>query len=123
MYNTFDCLEILRMQRSTLLVIIPLIFSVGIIQAFSSGEEIESPKTHSDDMFESPITHMRENPIAYPHDYMIPSPRIQMENEIAAEDVICKSGFDLMIRNSGSAACVSPSTAERLASVGWGIIL
>ena len=123
MYNTFDCLETLRMKRTTLLLIVPLIFSVGIIQAFSSSEEIESPKTHSDDMFESPLTHMNDNPIAHPHDDMIPSPKIQMANGIAAEEVICKSGFDLMIRNSGSAACVSPSTAERLASMGWGIIL
>ncbi len=50
------------------------------------------------------------------------SPRKQMANGIAAEDVICKSGLTLMIRNSGSAACVKPSTAEKLANAGWGVI-
>ena len=118
------------MQYPILLLVIPLIFSVGIIQALSFGETIESPKTHSDNMFESPLTHMdeimkdeKEIQIAFPSNDMIASPKKQMANGIAAEDVICKSGFDLMIRYSGSAACVSPATAEKLASVKWGKLL
>ncbi len=52
----------------------------------------------------------------------IDSPRKQMAKGIAAEDVTCKTGFTLMIRISGDAACVTPSTAEKLQMAGWGII-
>jgi len=50
---------------------------------------------------------------------MIDSPRKQMKNGIASEDVVCKSGFTLMLRPSGSAVCVKPSTAEKLDLLGW----
>lgn len=50
------------------------------------------------------------------------SPRKQMANGIAAENVVCKSDFTLMIRSSGDAACVTPTTAEKLENAGWGTI-
>ncbi len=52
----------------------------------------------------------------------IDSPRKQMERGITAEEVVCKSGFTLMIRISGDAACVTPTTAEKLTNAGWGTI-
>ncbi len=52
----------------------------------------------------------------------IDSPRKQMQNGIAAKDVVCKSGLALMIRTSGDAACVKPSSAEKLTAAGFGII-
>jgi len=52
----------------------------------------------------------------------IDSPRKQMESGITAGDVVCNSGFTLMIRISGDAACVTPTTAEKLTNAGWGII-
>ncbi len=55
------------------------------------------------------------------HDLM--SPKKQMNDGVSAEDVICKGGFTLMIRMSGDAACVTPSTASKLSSAGWGEIL
>ncbi len=51
------------------------------------------------------------------------SPRQQMNDGVMAEDVICKGGFTLMIRMSGDAACVTPSTASKLSSAGWGEII
>jgi len=50
------------------------------------------------------------------------SPLKQMKNGSNSEDVICKSNFTLMIRNTGNAACVYPTTAEKLANAGWGEI-
>jgi len=50
------------------------------------------------------------------------SPRKQMQNGIAAKDVVCKSGLALMIRSSGDAVCVKPSTAEKLTTAGFGTI-
>jgi len=55
------------------------------------------------------------------HDLM--SPKKQMNDGTMAEDVICKGGFTLMIRMGGDAACVTPSTATKLSSAGWGEIL
>jgi protein-disulfide isomerase len=52
----------------------------------------------------------------------IDSPLKQMAMGISAEDVVCKSGFDLMIRFSGTAACVTPTTAMELEISGWGVI-
>ena len=52
----------------------------------------------------------------------IDSPRKQMAMGTAAEDVLCNLGYDLMLRSSGSAACVTPSTAMKLENSGWGTI-
>ena len=52
------------------------------------------------------------------------SPRKQMESGIYAENIKCKSGFVLMVRSTnGSAACVKPSTSQKLSNVGWGNII
>ncbi len=51
------------------------------------------------------------------------SPKKQMANGVSAEDVICKGGYTLMIRMSGDAACVTPSTASTLSAAGWGDII
>lgn len=50
-------------------------------------------------------------------------PRQQMAAGVPAEEVICMTGYQLMVKNDGSAACVLPSTAERLFSAGWGEII
>ncbi len=76
--------------------LIPLILSIGIIPAISLDVNAESIE--------------------------ISSPRKQMQDGIAAKDVICKSGLTLMIRSTGVAACVTPTTAEKLVNAGWGII-
>ena len=52
----------------------------------------------------------------------VDSPLKQMKNGSNSEDVICKSNFTLMIRNSGNAACVKPTTAEKLTTANWGTI-
>ena len=52
----------------------------------------------------------------------VDSPRKQMAMGTAAEDVVCKAGYDLMLRFSGTAACVKPSTAMKLENSGWGTI-
>ena len=52
----------------------------------------------------------------------IDSPLKQMKNGSNSEDVICKSNFTLMIRNSGNPACVKPTTAEKLTTANWGTI-
>ena len=54
----------------------------------------------------------------------IMSPRQQMEAGVDANDVVCKEGLVLMIRaTNGAAACVKPSTSEKLSSAGWGEIV
>jgi len=50
------------------------------------------------------------------------SPRKQMANGVSVENVVCKLNFTLMIRISGDAACVTPTTAEKLVTAGWGTI-
>ncbi|MHA7734028.1 hypothetical protein [Nitrosopumilus sp. S6] len=43
----------------------------------------------------------------------IDSPRKQMANGVPAEEVICKNGFQLMIRSNGDAICAKLSSVER----------
>jgi len=51
------------------------------------------------------------------------SPRQQMANGVAPENVICKEGLELVIRISdGTAACVKQLTSLILAERGWGFI-
>ena len=47
------------------------------------------------------------------------SPDQQIEDGIAKEDVICKSELALMIRSSGSPACVQMDSIKELESRGW----
>ena len=56
-------------------------------------------------------------------DDSVMSPRKQMASGIAAEDVVCKSGFTLMKRTLGSVACLKPVSAEKLVNIGFGIII
>ncbi|MFQ5496665.1 MAG: hypothetical protein ACE5DU_02125 [Nitrosopumilus sp.] len=46
------------------------------------------------------------------------SPRKQMERGIAAQDVICKTGLELVIRANGNPACVKQETAEKMQKTG-----
>ena len=55
--------------------------------------------------------------------YVTASPKKQMETGIEAEDVVCKSGLTLMKKYTGTAACVTPSTATKLENAGWGSII
>jgi len=50
------------------------------------------------------------------------SPRKQMSRGVSAEDITCKAGLSLVIRNNGSPACVSEDTAERIEKRGLGKI-
>jgi len=43
----------------------------------------------------------------------IESPKKQLEKGIPIENIICKHGLDLILRNNGNPACVKPSTSER----------
>jgi len=54
----------------------------------------------------------------------IMSPKKQMASGVAAEDVMCKSEFVLMIRSSsGTAACVKSTTSLKLSEAGWGDVI
>jgi len=46
------------------------------------------------------------------------SPRKQMDRGISAQEVICKTGLELVIRINGFAACVKPTTAEKMQKAG-----
>jgi hypothetical protein len=73
-------------------------------------------------LFAITISLFTSTTISFAENTEIDSPRKQMKNGVAAEDVICKSSFTLMIRISGDAVCVKPSTAEKLTSAGFGTI-
>jgi len=47
------------------------------------------------------------------------TPKKQMDDGVPAEDVLCRIGFDLMLRPSGSIACVKPTSADILTGWGW----
>jgi len=80
-------------MNKIVLFLIPLILSIGITPSLSFADH-----------------------------HMVMSPRKQMANGVAAEDVVCKAGLALMIRSTGDAACVKPATAEKLAAADWGTI-
>ena len=49
----------------------------------------------------------------------IDSPRKQMQNGVAPEDVQCKENLKLMIRTNGQAVCVDKGNFLKLESLGW----
>jgi len=50
------------------------------------------------------------------------SPKKQIKRGIPVEDITCKTGLSLVIRNNGFPACVKPTTAEKLEKMGLGKI-
>jgi len=56
--------------------------------------------------------------IAFPANAEIESPKKQMRQGVSAEDVICKTGLELVIRTNGFPACVRPETAEKMQKIG-----
>ena len=56
--------------------------------------------------------------------FEIQSPKQQLNDGIEVEDVLCKSGYSLMLKSSNdSVMCVKPSTAMKLEYRQWGQIL
>ncbi|MEJ2260907.1 MAG: hypothetical protein P8X83_04520 [Nitrosopumilaceae archaeon] len=60
--------------------------------------------------------------LTVPANAEVESPKKQMEKGIAAEDVICKAGLNLVIRNNGDALCLKPTTAEKFQERDLGVI-
>ena len=49
------------------------------------------------------------------------SPRAQVRSGIASTEVVCKEGFELLLKTSdGSPACVKESSVDKLIERGWG---
>jgi hypothetical protein len=56
--------------------------------------------------------------------FEIMSPRQQMKLGAALNDVVCKEGLQLMKKTSdGTAACVKPTSVDRLIQRGWGTVV
>ncbi|MEW6044836.1 MAG: hypothetical protein AB1608_11305 [Thermoproteota archaeon] len=50
-------------------------------------------------------------------------PKMQMDEGVAPQDVVCNEGLELLLKSSdGSAVCVKPNTAELLLSRGWAVL-
>jgi hypothetical protein len=60
--------------------------------------------------------------LAAPANADLESPKKQMSKGVAAEDVICKTGLNLLIRNNGDALCLTSLTSERFQERGLGFI-
>ena len=56
--------------------------------------------------------------LAVPANAEVEAPKKQLKKGIPIEDITCKIGLDLIIRNNGAPACVKPTTAERFQSLG-----
>lgn len=59
--------------------------------------------------------------ISKPPVLVSPTPLMQFKSGVAAKDVQCKQGLQLVIKSEdGTPACVIPQTAQRLIDLGWG---
>ena len=56
--------------------------------------------------------------LAIPVNAEVEAPKKQLKKGIPVEDITCKTGLNLIIRNNGAPACVKPTTAERFQSLG-----
>ncbi|HEY5735134.1 MAG TPA: hypothetical protein VIS47_01100 [Nitrosopumilus sp.] len=56
--------------------------------------------------------------VGFPASGDVDSPRKQMKMGVAAENVLCREGLELVIRTNGNAACVKPETADRMEKAG-----
>jgi hypothetical protein len=56
--------------------------------------------------------------LAMPVNAEVEAPKKQLKKGILAENITCKEGLNLIIRNNGAPACVKPATAERFQNLG-----
>ena len=56
--------------------------------------------------------------LTFPVNAEVEAPKKQLKKGIPIEDITCKVGLNLIIRNNGAPACVKPTTAERFQSLG-----
>jgi hypothetical protein len=56
--------------------------------------------------------------IGFPTSAQIESPKKQMNRGVSPENIICKTGLELVIRTNGFPACVKPETAEKMQKIG-----
>jgi hypothetical protein len=56
--------------------------------------------------------------LAIPVNAEVEAPKKQLKKGILAENITCKEGLNLIIRNNGAPACVKPATAERFQNLG-----
>jgi len=56
--------------------------------------------------------------LALPVNAEVDAPKKQWKKGIPIEDILCKSGLDLVIRSNGAPACVKPTTAEKFQALG-----
>ncbi len=59
-----------------------------------------------------------QNP-SNPVDISVAAPLKQVAQGVLPNEIICKEGLELIIKNNGSPACVKPKTAEILIERGW----
>ena len=85
------------------------------------GQIVRSP-IDSNSMDQSTTSMETTIDVSNTEKHKIISPDQQVENGITKEDVICKSELTLMIRSSGSPACVQMDSIKELESRGWIVI-
>jgi hypothetical protein len=56
--------------------------------------------------------------IGFPINAQIESPKKQLKLGVSPENIICKTGLELVIRINGFPACVKPETAEKMQKLG-----
>jgi len=56
--------------------------------------------------------------IGFPVSAQIESPKKQLKQGVSPENIICKTGLELVIRSNGFPACVKPETAEKMQKIG-----
>jgi len=65
---------------------------------------------------------LRITPVAQTIEEDLLSPLKQFNLGIAPIDVKCRTGFELLLKSTtGTPACVTPSSADKLVSKGWGV--
>lgn len=85
------------------------------------GQIVRSP-IDGNSVDQSTTTIETTTDVASTESHEIDSPDEQVEEGIAKEDIICKSELALMIRSSGSPACVQEDSIKELESRGWVIV-
>lgn len=92
------------MQKIMLLTM----FIAGLLAVSGSGAFLYAEPAKDDNMSAKAIA----------HDYWKLSPKKQMDAGLAPNEVVCKEGLQLMVKNNGNAICVKKESAVVLAERG-----
>ncbi len=91
--------------------------ATATVSLVETNPNVQQPVKEEADQSSTQTTTIQD--LSNPVDISVAAPLKQVAQGVLPNEIICKEGLELIIKNNGSPACVKPKTAEILIERGW----